>query len=185
MRQFQAEETVAALAASRGWPTVADLPGDESRGVPRRVAWQISPGATLNFFRDDSLGISYVSVMSGLGKDFAEQLTSMVHTEIDVYGDAELLSGMSGADDDQERALAVLKAGLGAPLEFSEKFYAGFVAASEHTTSTVRNAAVRAMYYTKWQEFTNVLAELASSDPDSAVRDFAGRVLTAVGGTGS
>lgn len=184
MRQFQAEESVAAFAADMGWAAVADLPGDEGRGVPRRVAWQIAPGATLNYFRDDALSFSYISVMSGLGQEFAEQLTPMVRAELDTCEDAELLSGMETVGE-QERASAVIKAGLGAPLEFDEEFYSGFFTAAQDTAPVVRNAAVRAIYYTKWREFTDVLTELSSSDPDRSVRDFAGRVLAVLRGAGS
>jgi hypothetical protein len=149
------------------------------------MAWQISPGATLNYFRDDSLRVSYVSVMTGLGQEFADQLVPMVQAEMDVYDDAGLVREMDDAGTGKERAQAVIKAGLGAPRDVDEQYYSRFLAAAEDEVSIIREAAVHAIFYTKWPEFTDVLTDIAASDPEKAIRKFAGRVLTAFGGTGS
>ncbi|WP_405689896.1 hypothetical protein [Streptomyces sp. NBC_00057] len=168
------------FAARMGWVLAVDVAGDQRRGVPRRLAWQVSLGLNFNYFRDDALRVSYVSFMSNLGQEIADHLTGLVTAGIDVLDDVELLQGVVDAGSKKERADAVIKVGLGAPREFDERFFGCLVHAARDAAPEFREAAVQAIFHTKWQQFTDVLTDISSADPKKAVRELATRVLAAL-----
>ncbi|MEV0898914.1 hypothetical protein [Actinoplanes sp. NPDC049802] len=184
MRRLDSEAQLAQLAARMRWIKAVDLPADRRRGVPRRVAWQISLGLTVNYFRDDEFQMSYVALMSNLSQELADHFVALLETELDVLGEDEILRDAGRREQMNESVTAVVRAGMAAPESFDERYFAVLSEAASDDRPAVREAAVRGIFYTKWREFFGLLEDMSKSDRKRAVRKFAAEVLEAISGPG-
>jgi hypothetical protein len=80
----------------------------------------------------------------------------------------ELLGDIGTSKTVDERAHAVVRAGLGAPGEFDNRFYVQIKSTMESAESKIREAGAWAESLTRWQEFQQLLEGIGSGDPSRA-----------------
>jgi len=91
----------------------------------------------------------------------------------------ELLFAVDNACEAIELARAILRAGLGAPVRFEERFFVRIKQAAENPEPVVREMALWAMVYPGWSQFRPVLKQVVEQDPVEAIREQAEEILIA------
>jgi hypothetical protein len=169
-------DDVLALADSAGWLLIGQiLPGPE-QGPNLEVRWQVSEYTDLHYVEDELAKELY---LVAVGQDELEkaQVLRRLESELSVRTVSEVLAELDGSPLGPGAVKPVLRAGLVAPLEFSDDVYERLVAVLGHPEKIVRQAAVFGMLYTAWPQFLPSLRELAETDPDPDVRETARMAL--------
>ena len=178
LRDHPARALVEEYARERGWPLVSEAPGDPDRVIGSHVIWLTPTTITLDYEEDYVARLSYVYFR---GDDFTS-LPGMVadlKNALRPWERDEFLQAVSAARTGQERALAVLHAGFGAPLEFDQEFFDAISSCMAADETPLRDAAVLAAGAAAWPQFRPVLEQVAANDPEAEVREMAKAALRA------
>lgn len=179
LRIFPFAEEAGAVASSQGWVKTYDVPRDADLSRPREITWQVEPGLGFGYLE------SYLSkdcCFFGLGEDAdaSDRMIAGIADEFraDIYGEDELVEAVTTGGSPAQLARAVVRAGLGAPLEYDPEFADPIAAvATNHDEQRVRYVAVHTMLYTEWPQFAPLLRRIVHHDPSDTVRGMAERVL--------
>ncbi|MFC4000000.1 HEAT repeat domain-containing protein [Nocardiopsis sediminis] len=170
LRERFSEAEVEDFAQELGWTRQGVDPADPEEGIDYHVFWA-PPGAALalHYTEDDLAGDSYVMV---IGKDAAavRGAQALVEPRLKTWRSAELLAEVDRAVGPVALARAVLRAGLGAPEEFNEEFFARIGSALQHPDRLVRETAVWAVTFSPYAEYQPALTALRDGDEDPDVR---------------
>jgi len=159
------EAAVRAFADQHGWTIDAS--------DPREISWAAGPGVSLQYIVDPLSLVEYV-VLSGNEQSAVEQTTRIVTDKAPIWTLDELLADVS---DSPERAAAVARAGVGAPDEYDERFFACITAAMKDPDTAVREAALYATAYSAYPQYHDRLVEVARTDPDPERQEDADLIL--------
>lgn len=157
------EAAVRAFADQCGW----------SASDPGELAWAAGPGVSLHYIVDPLTLVEY-AVVSGNEQSAVEEVTQIVAAKAPVWTLDELLADVS---DSPERAVAVARAGVGAPDEYDERFFACISAAMKDPDTAVREAALYATAYSAYPQYHDRLVEVAQTDPDPDRQEDADLIL--------
>ena len=97
--------------------------------------------------------------------------------DLDVWSVTELLDGVDSARTPPELGRAIIRMGLGAPVEFDERFLKRIVNVANHPEFMVRKVAVIATMYPAWPQFRPFLVTISKNDPSEVVRATAAEIL--------
>ncbi|MGW6907720.1 hypothetical protein [Streptomyces sp. NPDC054940] len=103
---------------------------------------------------------------AGLGAD----LEAMVTSDLAAYSPDELIAELDDHSDPEERASTVIRAGLGAPPRFDERFFTRIRAALDDDPK-VWHSALLAIAYTPWPEYADPIARAIEHEPDEDLRE--------------
>ncbi|GAA4060381.1 hypothetical protein GCM10022214_11380 [Actinomadura miaoliensis] len=173
LRKPRARAELAAAARLQGWAYVGERPGGAGK-MHITILETAFPGISVWYFEQEDPAFCGVTVDSTLGPDAIETVATLVQGMLVPWMLTELLDEMDNASD---RILALRRAGLGAPDEADPAFLARFSSAAADPDPAVRTAAIYAMTDTGWQECGPVMGEMARTDSERAVREFAGRAV--------
>lgn len=180
LRERFSEDEVETFAQELGWTRQGVDPADPEEGISYHVFWA-PPGAAiaLHYTEDDLARDSYVMV---IGKDAAavHGAQALIEPRLNTWRPAEVLAEVDGAAEPVPLARAVLRAGLGAPDEFDEDFFARINSALQHPARLVRETAVWAVTFSPYVEYRPALASLRDGDEDPDVRENAGILLEGI-----
>src|SRR5256885_16711465 len=95
----------------------------------------------------------------------------MVESRLDAWTVDELLDAVEKAAAPLDRAKAVIRAGVGAPDEFDERFFFLISSATTDSDTHVREAALYATAYSSYPAYRPRLRQVAREDPDPRRRD--------------
>lgn len=173
LRKRFCEEEVERFAQELGWPRCETDQADPEEGIAYHVFWA-PPGAALglHYTEDDLARDSYVTVI-GKNAEAVHGAQELVEPRLNTWPLAELLAEVDGASTPVSLARAVLRAGLGAPHEFDETFFARINAALHHSDRRVRETAVWAVTFSPYAEYRPALTAIRESDEDPLLRDHA------------
>jgi hypothetical protein len=163
------EREVQRFADELGWPRLLEQEEDAEQNLSREVAWAAGPALSLHFVQDPVSGHGYV-VAWGRDKGAVDGLAELAAHRLDTWTPPELLAGPERATDDRERAIAFIRAGVGAPDEFDKRFFDLIVKGITDRSSMAREAAIVSTVYSQYPQYRPVLKRAAESDPDPARR---------------
>lgn len=175
------EEAVDALAESLNWKRVDDVQADVAAAVNREVVWQGIDGLALDYFESYLTGDCCVMAL-GDGPDLPERFIEQVDIALEdsILAMGRLIDDVEQADDPALLGRALIRLGLGAPLERNAEFFEVIVeSATGHADDRVRDTALVAMMYTDWSDFIPVLRQVLRDDASERVRTRAEIVLRA------
>jgi hypothetical protein len=161
------------------WPIIGELRADPSRLEPYEVIWGKSHGLTLRY-QEDLFTRSPSAFITGEGEQQLRVASRILKQHLNPSTLEELLE----AADKLRRLpadymLAVLRLGLGSPVNFDERFFDRVQDAMKDSVEGVRKAAVWAASYVNWPQYEPLLAQAAHEDTSEEVRDDAVKVLDA------
>lgn len=160
------------LAWTDGWD-LEDL-------TPRRAGeifqktWTTNGGKTrIDYVEDPMADLLYVLVA---GED-QEKFIRKIRKAGPVYTSTEIHQRIKAAKTPDERAQAIMIAGVAAPAECDAKLFAYFKKAFTDENAQVRRAVVIASVYAGWPELREPLQQLKQDDPDAEIREVAEHTL--------
>ncbi|MCM2387475.1 hypothetical protein [Streptomyces albipurpureus] len=172
-------ETVAGrFAAERDWDLIARDVADPDRGMELEVVWATDDPVTFQFREDHILNEGYV-YLAGRDRAGVERHESDLTGSLDLWSRDELLREAARHDEGPARGRAILRAGLGAPMEFDREFYDLITGAMRSGDPAMRAIGVRACAYSPVAEYRPALEGLARSDAGQEIRDLAQATLRA------
>jgi hypothetical protein len=178
LRDGVGEDDVAAFAAEHGWDLVSRDVADRERGTEHDTMWSTRDRVTFHYHEDGAARRPYVYLA---GRDLAkvEHFRDVVDGRLNPLQDAELLSDVSAQPPGPKRALAILLAGIGAPMGYDKRFFTVIAAAMKDDVAELRKVGVLASTYSPWPEYRPLLADLARDDADPEVRELAQATIRA------
>jgi len=164
------------FATSQGWPLVSQTQAGPDRGTVTELMWRVGSGVYFYYVESPQSDDCCVGYIIDRAKPSECDLPSL-QDAFEVWSLDELLTATEQTGDPSDYAGAVLRAGLGSPSEFDQRFFDRIAAAADHPSWIVRMIAVSAMVYPGWPQFRPVLTQRRQSDPQQRVRDHAADVL--------
>lgn len=178
-REFDSLSEVQLIARGSDWQKVLDRPADPERGIPLHVKWELLPGLRISYKEDEGIESSYVMVTSTLGEKSVDAGSAVFEVHPKVVTFDQLISDADSAVDSQDKGIAVVRLGLGAPLEVDDRFVERINRSVQSSDEHVREGALWAINYTEWPIFRRTLREISMKDSDPFLREFAEGTLTA------
>ncbi|MCL3994698.1 hypothetical protein [Streptomyces lavenduligriseus] len=179
LRDPDGDEMVARLAGSQGWETVVDIPAKRFGSEPGRVSWEMYPGIFLTCVRDRKLHTSYLLVTSRITDGLGSYETWITASGLSFFTDADLIRAVEGSNNPKEKCRALVRAGIGAPLNPDNRYSRVFIESVNDASPDVRKSAIKAIGYTEWPPFQELLDAISQQDPDGSVRSLAKRMSAA------
>jgi hypothetical protein len=178
LRDFPAREQVEEFADANEWPLVSEAPGDPERYVSKHTIWLTPTTITLDY-EEEYVSQHAYAYYRGRDLEAIPELVGKLEDALHPWTREELLSAVSNSRTGPERARAVMRAALGAPLEFDQEFFEAVKSCMEAHDAPLRNAAAFAAGSASWPQFRPLLERIASQDPEMEVREMAQGVLRA------
>jgi hypothetical protein len=176
LKSFPADDVAARVAEARGWEMYSDTQAEAGETV-REVMWRVSPGVSFFYVEGDLSDDCCVGFIARTDSSIDELLDG-VESVVDSWSVDDLLAAVDNATGDSVAlARAVMRLGLGSPVDFDERFYERLEVCARNSESIVREVAIAAMAYPAWPQLRSVLTTLAQSDPVQNVRDRAADML--------
>ncbi|TDC24605.1 HEAT repeat domain-containing protein [Streptomyces sp. 8K308] len=161
-------EDVEALADSLHWELAGHVPRDPKAHVHLSVTWRVDEATAAHFTEDDRVDERYF-VVSGDDWSRIEQVLTGIQRGLAVWSVDELVLETDVNVYPAGRAKAVLRLGVGAPLEPEESVSSRVIGASTHPDADVRRGALWAMAYSQWPAYRQRLREMAEGDPSPTI----------------
>lgn len=178
LRADDGEAVAGRFAAERDWDLIARDVADPERGAELEVVWATDGPVTFQFQEDHVLNEGYV-YLAGRDRALVERHEADLTGSLDVWSRDELLREAARHDEGPARGRAILRAGLGAPMEFDREFYDLITGAMRAGGPAMRAIGIRACAYSPVAEYRPTLEELARSDGEQQIRDLAQVTLRA------
>lgn len=165
------------LCRQRKWPLRTVMQCDEQRGVP--AAFVFSQGKRDNkenlvhWVDDFFVQFSYL-VFSGPD---AETNAEALRQDTNALSDSELFELWDTETEPHQAGVLALFLGVVAPAEPAPAYRTRLQNAMTHVDHHVRACGLVAIGYRAWGGWEPTLANLAESDPDDDIRDFARQLL--------
>jgi hypothetical protein len=170
----QAEE----FAQSRSWPLVSESGSEANPAIRRELSWKVDAGVAFYYVESNLADECCVGLLAkdegAAAREHQELVKNFVH-----WTRGQLLAAVANAEEIEERARAVLRVGLGAPVGIDEEFFTCIVDGAQHEDPAVREMALWAMVFPGWPQFRPVLRRIAESDPVDDLRSLAVWVIAA------
>ncbi|MGW4045203.1 hypothetical protein [Streptomyces sp. NPDC004721] len=177
LRELRAEAHVSAYARELGWKVREVRQADPEEATEYRVVWAANPQLLLHYIEDEIPERSFVFVI-GSDAELVHGAAGVFEEHLNALTLEELIADVDGAVLSPERLSdAVLRAGVGAPREFDERFFTRIDAALRHPDPQVREGALWAVTYSPWSQYRERVLEMSRSDPDQQLREAASILL--------
>jgi hypothetical protein len=170
LRETSGEDDVRRFADTLGWPQLAAQEQDLANAVSREVAWGVGTEISLHYVEDPVTGNNYVNAW-GHDKAAVDALVRIAAENLDSWSADELEQAVTTAENSQEKAKAVLRAGLAAPNEFDERFFRLISSAITDPDPVAREAGIYATAFSSYPQYRPLLRRVAETDPVDSRRD--------------
>jgi len=171
LKHCPAREEASRMADQHGWTKYSEMPIEEGESDSVEVLWRVRPGLAFfyveNYLSDDC-AVGLIWSEPPVDSE-GEELLREIEQGVDVWSVNELLGAIDTAESDVELARALMRAALGAPVDFDPRFLERISRALSHPEPMVRETAVAAMMYPAWPQFRPVLRKVAQEDPSERV----------------
>jgi hypothetical protein len=179
LRERDEEVVVRRLVASFGGSVVTERAAKKRKNIARAVIWEIIPGLTIGYYDDVRAEASCLIVRSERDIVEVQAYEDLLRQNLDFLEDSDLLAALQESEPGTKgQILCLLRLGLGAPLDFDQRFFDQLSLAVQSVKLDVRIAALRGMTYTEWPQFRPLLQRIASSDSDKPVRELASKIVS-------
>lgn len=174
LRETTTQGQVAELAAGLGGEQTSVRPADPAQDVEYQVEWELGP-FTLAYAEEPDMEFRYVKLY-GITNELAElgaDLEAMLESELDACRLDELIADVDECSDPQDRSWALIRAGIGAPPAYEERFFTRIRDALRDDDPAVRYGALLAIAYTPWPEYAEPVAQQLEHEKDADLREAA------------
>ncbi|WP_073480724.1 hypothetical protein [Streptoalloteichus hindustanus] len=171
----EAEELVRQLSLRR----IRESRAEPEQGIVHECVWALTLDVQLHYLEDHRSGCSFV-VVTGPSQERVEEFAPLVASYLGPWTWPELLAEVRRGGGQEERARALLRAGIGAPDHFDQSFFDHVANAARSPEGWLRTAGVWATSYPFWPEFVPLLREVAEHDADPDLRAEARAIATAI-----
>lgn len=173
-----AEDAAQEFSQENDWDLVGRRPSDTKAGVDYQVVWLTPVNLTFHYTEDLVARESYVYLE---GDDFDEvgQYEAQIVEVLRPWTLDQLLQDVAQEHEGVGRSRAILRAGLGAPMEFDPRFFDVIRAAMSNADHRVRSVGVLACSYSPWPQYRPLLDRIAKDDPELETRELAEATLRA------
>jgi hypothetical protein len=178
LRGYPGLDSVEGYVQEKGWSLISEAKEDQAHGVKHQVVWLTSTTITLHYEEDYISRQSYV-YLAGDDFDALPMLVADLTESLQPWSRTELLKAIRAARTGPELARAVLRAGLGAPMEFDQEFFDAISACMLADEIPLREAGILAAGASPWPQFRPALERIAAEDPETEVREMAQAALRA------
>ncbi|MFI0821167.1 hypothetical protein ACH4TX_38455 [Streptomyces sp. NPDC021098] len=151
---------------------------------PYRVhAWVWSAGedVQLGYAEDSLVGERYLRVISHSPVACAE-FGTLVVGYFRPWGVEELLAKVAEARVSDVLSESVVRLGVGAPVEFDQRFFCEISRAMRSSEQKVQMSAILASSYALWPEFLRLLSEIERNAKEGQVKDYAASIRELISG---
>ncbi|MXM63589.1 hypothetical protein GR925_09025 [Streptomyces sp. HUCO-GS316] len=179
LREHDDEEQIVRLVAAEGWPRVADVPAKRFGSEPRRLTWEMVSGVFLTYLRDRKLRTAYLVVTSRTTSDLGSFASWITDIGLSVCTDDELLGALDDSLTVEEKSRALVRAGIGAPLNPDNRYSRAFIDSVSDVSPEVRKSGIMAIGHAEWKPFRELLDAVAQQDSNAQVRSLARRMAAA------
>jgi hypothetical protein len=169
LREGTTEQDVAAFAEATNARKVKETTASPELGLTREVTWEIVSENYLHFGTEHPSGSSFVQV-SGDDDEEVEARTAILREYYEPLTDDELLAALDAADTLDERRVALIRVGLGAPRTADDRFFTVIVNAMRDQSVRVREAGLWAATYALWPELLPLVEEMETTDSYAGLR---------------
>ncbi|GAA1920917.1 hypothetical protein GCM10009716_31950 [Streptomyces sodiiphilus] len=159
---------VRALADRQGWIFVGQVKSDPEKGISYEVKWDSQDNGSVHYLDNDLIDAAYMVAMNEV-PEAAEEAIRTVCRSLAVWTIEELLTDVTTQVRPADRARALLRLGVGAPLEPEERVIKTIRQGLQHPDSRVRLASVWAVAYTEWLLFMEDLDRISRKDRDREI----------------
>ncbi|HYU67238.1 MAG TPA: HEAT repeat domain-containing protein [Jatrophihabitantaceae bacterium] len=171
------------LASEHGWTIADERVLDPEAGRIRRK-WTAAARVSVSCLEDPPIESAYALAFGGAGEEAVAAVADVLAADPWFLTFDELLADVDAASGVRSRRVAVVRAGLGCPLEPDDRFVSRIEAAARDPHTEIREAAVWAMTHSEWPVFTGLLERIAHDSRDEYVQWLAVRALKALAGLG-
>ncbi|MER5291774.1 hypothetical protein ABT382_06740 [Streptomyces pharetrae] len=171
LRELHAEAHVSAYVRELGWKVHEvrrPYPGEEEY----RVIWAANPQLMLHYIEDEVAERSFVFII-GADAELVSGSESVFERRLNAVTLDELIDEVDSASSLEQLSEALLRAGVGAPREFDERFFSRIINALSHPSSEVREGALWAVTYSPWSQYRERVLDISRSDPEEELREMA------------
>ena len=137
--------------------------------------WTVDDETELGYVEDGLPGLSYVTVTANTAEACA-RYTEIVERDLEPLTFDQILEVVATSPEQQDLIESMDMLGVGAPRRFEQRYYDWVLAALRAGHRELCRHAILAASYMNWPELADPLAEIAASDHDDEVRDYASSV---------
>lgn len=166
---LRAVEDFASELGARKLSETTHTPEESNQGIVRELAWELSTGLQLHYLEDFRSSCSFI-VIAGVDDEKTAEISALISSYLDTWSEDDILLAVEDSVGPEDRARAILRAGVGAPERFDESFWYCIGRAMSDPDSLVRSAAVWATSYPFWRQFIPLLEKVATEDSDPDLR---------------
>lgn len=139
---------------------------------PKKIVWLTKDKqVAIHFVEDPMVDLDYI-IVEGKQED-RDKVARLIRDKLAIYDDNDIRDIVEKAETPGERISAVQHAALAAPLEFDETYFKYITDALHDPDPKVRRAALTTTAYVAWRRLKQPMEELAESDPEPEIREFA------------
>lgn len=178
LRGDEPEELASGYADEQGWDLISREQAEPDRGREFELMWATDRPVTFHYQEDNVAHEGYV-YLAGDDPELIAGYESQLLVALDHWSFDDLLRDVSEQPEGPDRAAAVLRAGIGAPMEFDERFFEVISAAMTADEAQVRGVGVLACSYSPQPQYRPLLDAIAEDEPEPEIRDLAKSTLRA------
>ena len=149
---------------------------ESEENVSRTVAWQIKQGLNMYYVEESVSGCNFLQVFGDTSAG-VDAITVVLIAVFQPWTWIEVLGAVEAAQGTENKAAAIVRAGVASPGLFDQQFYDCFSLAIRDDNSRIREAGIWACAYSHWAEFKPLLEGVESSDPIEQLRTDAKIIL--------
>lgn len=148
-----------------GWPRRGECPEDRERCVHRTILWYDDPQTMVCYMEDLFSGTAFAMIM-GLDRVLIQEIAELTELLVDTVRPSELLRAVDEATTPDNMAYALLRLGIGSPIEYDDAFFSRMADAMTNNSPRVREAAIWATTYNPWRASVEPLSRMADQEQD-------------------
>lgn len=153
------EDEVRRFAGDLGWELLSDV--REQDGVRLDLAWHVADGVLFEYLVEERVGCAVV-IIRGPSERLVRDIVGILEPRLNPWSIRDLIKAVDAARAPAERAVALIRLGLGAPRQYHvRKIVKRIERGVRDEHDDVRLAAVCAAGYTGWPVFMPLLNQVA------------------------
>jgi hypothetical protein len=178
LRGDDAEADASAFAASQDWDPLSRTVADPDRGVEYEISWLTQGSVTFHYQEDDVLREGFV-YLAGEDAALIGRIESDLVGALDHWTADDLLAEVDRQPEGPGRGRAILRSGLGAPIEPDRRFVDLIIETMRSGEPPIRAIGIRACAYSPVPQYRPELDRIARTDDEAEVRELAQATLRA------
>ncbi|WP_330358809.1 HEAT repeat domain-containing protein [Streptomyces chartreusis] len=162
------------------WRYIGMMDRDPDKRIYREAKWEVGSALFAHYVEDEFADERFI-IATGGSADSRNRALAEISESVAVWSFEDLLYEVSGAAYPAGRARAVMRLGVGSPLQAVDSAVNRIERASKDSDLRVRKAAVWAMAYSDWPQYRPVLEIFVEREKDPQLAHSASLILQSLG----